>query len=118
MVTHVHCRAHHYWMIATLVAFPAGLSLATVAGLGSVLSFIVGALGSLLVLLLNILLEHEFWMFDAHWRFRFEDPDFSHRLLVVSGALLLMIQTSFLVFFVLDRPFAENVFRILLTARV
>lgn len=113
-----HCRAHHYWMIATLAAFPIGLSLISYLGLGPTISFLAGAVGSLLVLFLNILLEREFWMLEAHWKARFEDPDFSHRLLVVSGALLLMVQTSFLVFFLLDQPFASKVVKLLVTARL
>ena len=115
---HAHCRAHHYWMVATLVAFPIGLAFATMVGLGPVLSFLMGAVGSLVVLLLNILLEHEFWMFDSHWRLRFEDPDFSHRLLVVSGALLLVIQTSFFIFLLIDQPFAVKLVQRFVTAQL
>lgn len=113
-----HCRAHHYWMIATLAAFPVGLGIVSYLGLGPTISFLAGAVGSLLVLFLNILLEREFWMLESHWKARFEDPDFSHRLLVVSGALLLMVQTSFLVFFLLDQPFATKVVKLLVTARL
>lgn len=110
-----HCRAHHYWMIATLAAFPIGLGIVSYLGLGPTISFLAGAVGSLLVLFLNILLEREFWMLEAHWKTRFEDPDFSHRLLVVSGALLLMVQTSFLIFFLLDQPFAGKFFSLIMT---
>lgn len=105
-------------MIATLAAFPIALGFVSYLGLGPVLSFLAGAVGSLLVLFLNILLEKEFWMLEAHWKARFEDPDFSHRLLVVSGALLLMVQTSFLIFFLLDQPFASKFFQLLVTAKV
>jgi len=101
-------------MVATLAAFPAVMTIATMFGLGPLLAFVAGAIGSLLVLLLNILLEHEFWMLNSHWRFRFEDPEFSHRLVVLSGALLLMVQTSFFLFFLIDQPFAAHVFRLLL----
>lgn len=117
-VSRSHVHAHHYWMVTTLAAFPVCLALANFAGFGPVLAFIAGAIGSLLVLFLNILLEHEFWMLESHWRIRFQDPDFSHRLLVVSGALLLMVQTSFLIFFLLDQSFATRIFQILVTARV
>ncbi len=112
-----HCRAHHYWMISTLAAFPIALAVVSYLGLGPTLAFLAGAVGSLLVLFLNILLEREFWMLEAHWKTRFEDPDFSHRLLVVSGALLLMVQTSFLIFFLLDQPFANKFFQLLIMAK-
>jgi hypothetical protein len=103
-------------MVTTLAAFPIALAIVSMLGLGPVIAFIAGAIGSLLVLLLNICLEHDFWMFDVHWRARFEDPDFSHRLLIVSGALLLMIQTCFFIFLMLDRAFATNLMRLLVMA--
>lgn len=114
---HTHTQAHHYWMIATLAAFPMVMTLTSFLGFGPAISFLAGAIGSLLVLLLNILLEHEFWMLHSHWKFRFEDPDFSHRLLIVSGALLLMVQTSFMIFFLIDQPFAAHIVRLLFVAQ-
>ncbi len=117
VVQHAHTQAHHYWMIATLAAFPVIMTLTSFFGFGPAVSFLAGAVGSLLVLLLNILLEHEFWMLNSHWKFRFEDPDFSHRLLVVSGALLLMVETSFMIFFLIDQPFAAHIVRLLFVAQ-
>lgn len=105
-------------MATTLVVFPLVMALTSVLGFGPALSFLAGAVASLLVLLLNILLEHEFWMLNSHWKFRFEDPDFSHRLLVVAGALLLMVETSFMIFFLIDQPFAAHVVRLLLVAKM
>jgi hypothetical protein len=112
-----HTHAHHYWMIVTLAAFPLVMALSSFVGFGPAISFLAGAVGSLLVLLLNIMLEHEFWMLNSHWKFRFEDPDFSHRLLVVSGALLLMVETSFMIFFLIDQPFAAHLVRLLFVAQ-
>ncbi len=112
-----HSQAHQYWMVVTLLAFPLVMAFASSLGLGPLLSFLAGAIGSLLVLLVNILLEQEFWMLHSHWRERFEDPDFSHRLLIVSGALLLMLETSFFVLALVDQPFAARVIRLLLLAQ-
>lgn len=85
-------------MVATLIAFPAGMAIAIRSGYGAVWTFVGGALASLLVLLLNILIEEEFWMFEHPWRKHLEDPEFSHRFLILTGGMLLIIQTLLLLF--------------------
>lgn len=112
-----HPHSHKFWMIVTLGAFPVALTFATALGWGSALSFIAGAVSSLLVLLLNALLEHELWMLDVHWKVRFEDPDFSHRLLVIAGALLLVVETSFFLLFLADQSFAGKMMQLLVAYR-
>ncbi len=91
-----------FWLVATIIAFPFVMSVASLGGYGPLLSFIAGAVGSLLVLLLNLILEPHPWMFDSHWKHRFEDPEFSFRLAVVAGAMLLMVETTLIVFFLTE----------------
>ncbi len=109
-----HPHSHKFWMITTLGAFPVALTFTTALGWGAALSFVAGAVSSLLVLLLNGLLEHELWMLDVHWKVRFEDPDFSHRLLVIAGALLLVVETSFFLLFLADQSFAGKMLQLLI----
>lgn len=99
---HPHAHTTQFWIIATILAFPFVMTVSQAAGYGTAFSFAAGAIGSLLVLALNAALEWRVWMMHSHWRDRFEDPAFSFRLALVMGAILLMIETTFLTFFLLD----------------
>lgn len=54
------------------------------------------------ILVANRIAEQELWFFDPKWRERFEHPDVSFRLAVVTGALLLIVETTMLVLFFTD----------------
>ncbi len=109
-----HGLTADYWAVATIVALPVTMFAASRVGVSSVSAFFVGMLGSLAVLVLNACMEGRLWMFSSAWRGRFESPDFSFRLAVVSGVLFLMLETSLLfIFFTspsLDRSLMQMVF--------
>lgn len=100
-----------FWSIATLVAFPAVMLTFSSSGFSALSAFIYGLLASLGVVVMNGLMERHLWMFDPIWRERFEHPDFGHRVAVMCGALLLVLESAFLIF-ILTNPALD---RLLLT---
>ena len=68
----------------------------------------------MIVLILDAIFERRLWIFDARWRPHFEHPEFSFRLALVSGAILLIVETVVLVFFLtspnLDRALLQLIF--------
>lgn len=52
---------------------------------------------SVAALMANAITEQRLWMFDPKWKERFDRPDFSFRLAVMTGAILLLLQSAVLV---------------------
>lgn len=106
-----HTSHATFWSMATLIAFPAVLLSLTSSGYSAAAAFGYGLLASLGVVAANAIIERRLWMFDPIWRERFEHPDFGHRVAVMCGALLLVLESAFLIF-ILTNPALD---RLLLT---
>jgi hypothetical protein len=92
-------RATHsdFWAFATVMAFPTAVLTASAFGVPHTEAFFWGISSSLAALFCNTMTERRLWMFDPKWQQRFEQPDFSFRLAVVTGAILLILESAVLV---------------------
>lgn len=104
---HVGDHDHHFgmsqksasfWAVLTIIAFPIGILAAGAANASSLQAFVAGALACFAVLFANAAADGRLWMFHPAWKARFDHPEFSYRLAIFSGAILLIVQTIFLVF--------------------
>lgn len=95
-------RLPDFWAALTFLAFPTGWILASWLGYVPMAAFTLGAAAMMAILVANRIAEQELWFFDAKWRERLEHPDVSFRLAVVTGALLLIVETTLLVLFFTD----------------
>lgn len=96
----------------TVSAFPLGMLCAMSIGASTITVFGWGILATLAVLTANALSEGQLWMFAPEWRERFEHPEFSFRLAVVSGAILLIMQTTVLVMIFMDGGLDRGMLRL------
>ena len=87
-----------FWMLASLLTLPVSLMYFATMGFTAMAAFGLGILGTILVLMLNVLMEGSLWMFHAEWQYVFERPDASLRLVIVAGALLLIVETMALMY--------------------
>ncbi len=91
-------KSASFWAVMTVVAFPVGILAAGSANASSWQSFVTGIGACLAVLFANAAADRRLWMFHPEWKAKFDHPEFSYRLAIFSGAMLLIIQTIFLVF--------------------
>lgn len=96
-----------FWAITSLLALPASLIYFSYQGVTAFTSFFLGILATLLVLLLNVIMERRLWMFQAHWHEAFSRPDASLRLVILAGALLLIVE-SLAIMYLLVSPAADE----------
>ena len=89
--------ASDFWAFTTVFAFPAALLISQYLNFGPTASFLWGMGASLAALCANSYAEGRLWMFDPKWRARFDQPDFSFRLAVVTGAVLLLLESVVIV---------------------
>jgi hypothetical protein len=85
--------------VATLGSFPIAMMLASYYGASILAAFFLGLGASLLAIAANAVLEKRLWMFESQWNRVFEHPEFSFRLALLSGVLLMIIETGLLIFF-------------------
>ncbi len=95
-------RLPDFWAALTFLTFPLAWVVASWLGYDPIGAFLLGAAAMMAILVANRIAEQELWFFDIKWRERFEHPDVSFRLAVVTGALLLIIETTLLVLFFTD----------------
>lgn len=88
-----------FWAALTLLSFPTASFIATYFGSNAISSFFWGMGASLSMMVANILAEDRLWMFAPKWRTRFEHPEFAFRLALITGALLLILESFLLVTF-------------------
>lgn len=91
-----------FWAFLTIFAFPFAMLVASSYGATPFGSFLYGAYGSLAILVANYVACGKLWMFAPHWQRRFDHPEFSYRLAVISGAILLLLETALIVFLFTD----------------
>ena len=103
-----------FWAFLSICSFPAGMIIANVLGYGPMASLAFGALASLAAVIVNVLTETRLWMFHPDWRARFEHPDFSFRIAVVTGAILLILQTGLIVMVATDTSLDQALMRVIL----
>ena len=105
----------HYWALLTIFVFPVVLLLAASRGIGYGASFVIGISASFSVLVMNALMERRLWIFTHPWRRCFEATDFAFKLAMVSGVILLLIETSLLVFFFTDKSLDASTMNLILS---
>jgi hypothetical protein len=86
-----------FWAFTTVLAFPVAMLAAGAFGFGEFGSFLWGMAGSCAALIANTMTEERLWMFDEKWSARFDQPDFSFRLAIITGAMLLILESAVLV---------------------
>lgn len=86
-----------FWAFLTIAAFPVAMLAASTFGATPISAFLFGIYGTFAILVANAVTEGRLWMFAPHWKARFEHPEFSFRLAVVSGAILLLLETVLIV---------------------
>ena len=86
-----------FWAFTTVIAFPVAMLVAGSFGYGSVGSFAWGMAASCAALMANTITEEQLWMFEGKWRERFDRPDFAFRLALVTGCVLLILESAVLV---------------------
>jgi hypothetical protein len=101
-----------FWAFTTILIFPIAMLGALSFGLSSMDAFGLGVFASLAALVANGAVEKRLWMFHPKWQDRFEAPDFSFRLAVVTGAILLIVQSSLLVFIFTEPSFDRSMLRL------
>lgn len=103
-----------FWAAATLVSFPLVLLIAARIGLEPLSAFLLGIGATFLTITVGFVLEGRIWMMDPACVRLFAHPEFSFRLAVLSGILLLLSETALLIFFLtspnLDRALVNLVF--------
>ncbi len=104
-----HERNAQFWALVTTATFPGALLLFSSVGVSAIPSFFLAMVATLLVLVFNVALEGHIWMFHPMWAEHFERKDFSFRLAVASGALLLVVETAILAY-VFFGPGVDRVF--------
>lgn len=111
----VHSYEHDspdFWAFTTILIFPVAMLGALSFGFSSTAAFCLGIYASLAALVANALVEKHLWMFHHKWKGRLETPDFSFRLAIVTGAILLIVQTSLLVFIFTEPSFDRSMLRL------
>lgn len=91
-------KSANFWAVLTILALPIGLLAATSAGATATVALLTGVAACFSVLVANAAADGRLWMFHPELRQHFDHPEFSYRLAILCGALLLMVQTIFLVF--------------------
>ncbi len=102
----------NFWAFLTISAFPVGMLCAMSLHASTIAVFLWGMFSTIAVLTANAVCEQRLWMFAPEWKSRFDHPEFSFRLAVVSGALLLILQTSVLVMVFADGGFDRGMLRL------
>lgn len=103
-----------FWAFLSICSFPAGMIIANLMGYGAMASLAFGALASLAAVIVNVLTETRLWMFHPDWRARFEHPEFSFRIAVVTGAILLILQTGLIVMVATDTSLDQALMKVIL----
>lgn len=109
-LSNVSNKSSDFWAFLTVMAFPIAILAATAFGFSRLDSFLWGMASSIAALFTNAMMERRLWMFDPKWRVRFEHPEFSFRLAIITGTVLLIIESAVMVFL-----FSGNVERNLMT---
>lgn len=79
------------------MAFPIAILTTSSLGFTNFQAFLWGMLSSIAALVANAVVEGHLWMFDPKWKAKFDQPDFSFRLAVTTGAVLLLLESAVLV---------------------
>ena len=86
-----------FWAFTTVLAFPVAMLVAGSLGVGQVGVFAWGIAASSAALLANTIAEERLWMFDEKWSTRFDHPEFAFRLAIITGVILLILESAVLV---------------------
>jgi hypothetical protein len=101
-----------FWAFTTILIFPVAMLGALSFGFSSTSAFLIGIYACIGALVANALVEKRLWMFHHKWKERLEAPDFSFRLAIVTGAILLIVQSSLLVFIFTEPSFDRSMLRL------
>lgn len=102
----------NFWAFITIFIFPFAMLGALTFGYSSTSAFLLGMYSTMAALVANAIVEKHLWMFHPKWQSVLENPDFSYRLAIVTGAILLIVQTTLLVFIFTEPSFDRSVLRL------
>jgi hypothetical protein len=109
------CDPHSaLWMSLTLLAFPFVSLAGTIMGYGAMISFGLGAAGSLTILLIEWITCRRVWFMDPCMSKWLEHPHLTFRLLGFLGLILLLFLSFLVAGFLFKSSFDANVLRFIL----
>lgn len=117
MTNDYHNPEADFWAFLTIASFPLAMLVASSYGATPFGSFLYGAYGSLAILVANYVTCGKLWMFVAHWQRRFDHPEFSYRLAIISGTILLLLETALIVFLFTDASMDRALLSIIVDRR-
>ena len=103
-----------FWAVASIITLPLALLVFPGLGVSAAVAFLLGIAATLLVLLCNVALEGSLWMHHNGWHTTFDDPQAAHRLAVVSGAILLIVESAVIVYVLISPGVDEALLSLLL----
>lgn len=99
------------WMGLTILAFPTVALSASAFGIDPVAGFGLGALGSLLTLLIEYITRRRVWFHDACLQSKLEHPFLTLKLLTVVGSILLLFLSFLTAGFLVNPSLDQNVLK-------
>lgn len=87
------------WAIISIVSFPTVALSLTAMGWRTYLSFIMACLVTLAILLIEALVRGKIWIFQKNYQHIFDHQETPFRILVVTGGVLLVLETLLLIQF-------------------
>jgi len=102
----------NFWACVTILIFPVAMLGALSLGYSSASAFLLGMYSTIAALVANVVVEKHLWMFHPRWQAILENPEFSYKLAIVTGAILLVLQTTLLVFIFTEPSFDRSVLRL------
>lgn len=102
------------WMSLTLLAFPFVSLVGTIMGYGAAISFGLGAIGSLAILLIEWITCRRVWFMDPCLSEWLEHPHITFRLLGFLGIVLLLFLSFLMAGFLFNPSFDTNIIRFIL----
>lgn len=89
---------------------PLALMVFPILGVPILFSFVLGAAATILVLILNTAVEGSLWMSHDGWDAVFSDPEAAKRLALLSGVLLLIIESAVIAYVLVSPGVDEALF--------
>lgn len=111
--------AHHrgsviFWAMASVLTLPLALLVFPLVGVSSLVSFLLGIAATIVVLLMNTAIEGSLWMSHDGWSEIFSDPQAAHRLAVLSGVILLVVESAVILYVIMAPGVDEALFSLIL----
>jgi len=85
------------WAALTMTSFLIAFFVSQIMGSGMILPFLFGGIAMISIMLIEALFRGRVWIFEPGFRETFGQPDISYRILLFSGALLLIMESYVLI---------------------